>query len=145
MISDGTVLLIRRGAEPLKGEWSLPGGMLELGEHLESGVQRELLEETGLDVEPLEVVEVFDRIVSEGGRVRYHYVIVDYLCVWKEGTLCPSSDVMDARWVRRENLGQYRLTDKATSVIEQSFAMMKRRAQGKNRKPFGTSSKQHTT
>ena len=142
VIHDGTVLLVRRGAEPLKGEWSLPGGMLELGEHLEAGVRRELLEETALNVEPVEMVEVFDRIVSEGGRVRYHYVIVDYLCVLKEGALCPSSDVMDARWVRREDLGQYHLTEKATAVIEQSFAMAQRRSLGTNEKPLGISPKQ---
>ncbi|MGH9455395.1 MAG: NUDIX hydrolase [Terriglobia bacterium] len=145
VIHDGTVLLIRRGTEPLKGEWSLPGGMLELGERLEDGVRRELSEETGLNVEPVEVVEVFDRIVSESDRVRYHYVIVDYLCVLKDGTLRPSSDVLDARWVRRENLEQYHLTEKATSVIEQSFAMVKRRSLGKNEEPSGISLKQQTT
>ncbi len=124
VIHDGNVLLIRRGSEPLKGEWSLPGGMLELGERLEAGTRRELLEETGLEVEPVEVVKVFDRIQHDGGRVRYHYVIVDYLCLLKGGTLRPSSDVTDARWVRREDLGNYHLTEKATSVIDQSFALI---------------------
>ncbi|HUY13696.1 MAG TPA: NUDIX hydrolase [Terriglobia bacterium] len=127
VIRDGTVLLIRRGSEPLKGEWSLPGGMLELGEHLEAAVRRELLEETGLEVEPVAVVEVFDRIIHDRGRVRYHYVIVDYLCTLKGGTLRASSDVTDARWVRRDDLRQFHLTEKATSVIEQSFALAARR------------------
>ena len=121
------VLLIRRGSEPLKGEWSLPGGLLELGEELTSGVRRELREETGLEVEPLAIILPFDRIVREGSRVKYHYVIVDYLCRRKRGRLRPASDVVDARWVRREDLPQYHLTDMATAVILQAFGMQKRR------------------
>jgi 8-oxo-dGTP diphosphatase len=120
-------LLIRRGSEPLKGEWSIPGGMLELGEELAAGVQRELKEETGLDVEPLESILVFDRIMRKGERVKYHYVIVDYLCRRKSGRLCPASDVVDARWVRREDLPKYHLTDMATAVILDAFEMKKRR------------------
>jgi ADP-ribose pyrophosphatase YjhB (NUDIX family) len=120
-------LLIRRGSEPLKGEWSIPGGMLELGEELAGGVQRELKEETGLDVEPLECILVFDRIMREGKRVKYHYVIVDYLCRRKRGRLRPASDVVDARWVRREDLPQYHLTDMATAVILRAFALMGQR------------------
>jgi len=121
------VLLIRRGSEPLKGEWSLPGGLLELGEELTSGVRRELREETGLEVEPLAIILPFDRIVREGSRVKYHYVIVDYLCRRKRGRLRPASDVVDARWVRRKDLPQYHLTDMATAVILQAFGMQKRR------------------
>jgi ADP-ribose pyrophosphatase YjhB (NUDIX family) len=120
-------LLIRRGSEPLKGEWSIPGGMLELGEELAGGVQRELKEETGLDVEPLECILVFDRIMREGKRVKYHYVIVDYLFRRKRGRLRPASDVVDARWVRREDLPQYHLTDMATAVILRAFALMGQR------------------
>ena len=117
-------LLIRRGSEPLKGEWSVPGGMLELGEELAAGVQRELKEETGLDVEPLESILVFDRIMRKGKRVKYHYVIVDYLCRRKSGRLCPASDVVDARWVRREDLPQYHLTDMAAKLILRAFALV---------------------
>jgi len=120
-------LLIRRGSEPLKGEWSVPGGMLELGEELAAGVQRELKEETGLDVEPLKCILVFDRIMREGARVKYHYVIVDYLCRRKRGRLRPASDVIDARWVRRADLPRYHLTDMATALILEAFEMMKRR------------------
>jgi 8-oxo-dGTP diphosphatase len=120
-------LLIRRGSEPLKGEWSIPGGMLELGEELADGVRRELKEETGLEVEPLECILVFDRIMREGKRVKYHYVIVDYLCRRKGGRLRPASDVVDARWVRREDLPQYHLTEMATSLILDAFTMVKRR------------------
>lgn len=126
VIHRGRALLIRRGHEPLKGEWSIPGGMLELGEELTAGVMRELKEETGLDVEPLECLLVFDRIMHEGERVRYHYVIVDYLCRYKGGRLRPASDVTDARWVRRQDLPQYGLTELATKVILKAFDMKKR-------------------
>ena len=127
VIHRNRALLIRRGSEPLKGEWSIPGGMLELGEELAAGVQRELKEETGLDVEPLKCILVFDRIMREGARVKYHYVIVDYLCRRKRGRLRPASDVIDARWVRRADLPRYHLTDMATALILEAFEMMKRR------------------
>ena len=114
-------LLIRRGCEPLKGAWSIPGGMLELGEELAEGVRRELKEETGLEVEPLEIVAAFDRITREGKGIKYHYVIVDYVCRLRGGKLKPSSDVTDARWVRREEMPQYHLSEMATKVILKSF------------------------
>ena len=115
------VLLIRRGGEPLKGEWSIPGGLLEVGEELSQAARRELKEETGIDVEPLEIVEVFDRVFRQGRRVRYHYVIVDYVCRLKGGRLRPASDVLEACWVRREDLGKYHLTRKAKSIILIAF------------------------
>ena len=124
VIHRNRVLLIRRGAEPLKGQWSIPGGLVELGEDLISGVKRELKEETGLSVEPREVVAVFDRIMRRGRRVRYHFVIIDFACRLKGGRLKPASDVVDARWVRREDLPQYGLTEKATSVILESFRLL---------------------
>ena len=127
VIHRNRALLIRRGSEPLKGEWSIPGGMLELGEELAAGVQRELKEETGLEVEPLESILVFDRIMRKGRRVKYHYVIVDYLCRRKRGRLRPASDVVDARWVRREDLPKYHLTDMATAVISRGFELMGKR------------------
>ena len=126
VIHRGRVLLIRRGHEPLKGEWSIPGGMLELGEELTAGVRRELKEETGLEVEPLDCILVFDRIMRESERVRYHYVIVDYVCRRKGGRLRPGSDVTDARWVRPEDLPQYHLTELATKVILKAFEMTKK-------------------
>jgi len=126
VIHRNRVLLIRRGGEPLKGEWSIPGGMLELGEELAEAVRREIKEETGLEVEPVGVLDVFDRIMRVGSRVQYHYVIVDYACRWKRGRLAPGSDVIDARWVRREDLPQYHLTEKATSVILKAFRSLKR-------------------
>ena len=127
VIDRGRALLVRRGKEPLKGEWSIPGGMLELGEELTEGVRRELKEETGVDAEPLECILVFDRIQREGRRVKYHYVIIDYVCRRKRGRLRPASDVIDARWVRREDLPQYHLTELATAVILRAFEIMKGR------------------
>jgi len=121
VIHRGRVLLILRGSEPLKGEWSIPGGLLELGEDLTSAVRRELKEETGLDVEPVDTLLAFDRIMREGERVRYHFVIVDYLCRRKRGRLRAASDVVDARWVRRRDLPRYHLTEMAAAVIKQAF------------------------
>jgi mutator protein MutT len=99
VVDEGRVLLIRRGNEPMKGHWSLPGGMLELGETLTDGVVREVREETGLTVEPVELIELLDRIHREGERVRYHYVIADYLCRVVGGALRAASDADAARWV----------------------------------------------
>ncbi|MGA9070333.1 MAG: NUDIX hydrolase [Terracidiphilus sp.] len=97
----GCVLLIRRASEPLKGHWSLPGGLLELGESLTDGVRREVREETGLTVEPLELIELLDRIYRMGKLVRYHYVIADYLCRVTGGALQAASDADAARWAER--------------------------------------------
>ncbi len=95
------ILLVRRGHEPLKGRWSLPGGLLELGEGLEAAVRREVREETGLEVEPMELIELLDRIHLQGDRVRYHYVIADYLCRVTGGQLQAASDADEVRWVER--------------------------------------------
>jgi len=92
IVHEQRVLVVRRGQEPLKGEWSLPGGLLELGELLCDAVTREVLEETGLVVEALELIEIVDRIHREGDRVRYHYVIADYLCRVVGGELQAASD-----------------------------------------------------
>jgi 8-oxo-dGTP diphosphatase len=100
-VRDGRVLLVRRGTEPLKGHWTLPGGLLELGESLSEGVVREVREETGLEVEPIELVEILDRIHREGGRVRYHYVIADFLCSVTGGEQRAASDADAVRWVER--------------------------------------------
>jgi len=126
VVHRGRILLIRRGGEPLKGEWSLPGGLVELGEDLAEAARRELKEETGLDVEPVEILTVFDRIFRDGGRVRYHFVIVDFACRLKGGRLMPASDVLDARWVRRRDLPQFHLTEKATAVAGQAFEFFRK-------------------
>jgi 8-oxo-dGTP diphosphatase len=101
IVNCGRVLLVRRGTEPLLGHWSLPGGMLELGESLNEGVIREVREETGLEVEPVELIELLDRIHREDDRIRYHYVIADYLCRVTGGELLAGSDADAARWVER--------------------------------------------
>jgi ADP-ribose pyrophosphatase YjhB (NUDIX family) len=101
VVQNGQVLLVRRGREPLKGHWSLPGGLIEVGESLHEGVVREVREETGLEVEPVELIELLDRIHREGNRIRYHYVIADYLCRVKGGVLKASSDADAVRWVMR--------------------------------------------
>ena len=101
VVEENRVLLVRRGQEPLKGKWSLPGGMLELGETLEDGVAREVSEETGLSVEPVELIELLDKVHRENGRVRYHYVIADYLCRVVGGSLRAASDADAVRWVER--------------------------------------------
>lgn len=119
VIVDGDkVVLIKRGQEPLAGHWSLPGGAVELGEALEDCVRRELLEETGLEVEVGPVVEVFDRITrDEQGLVSYHFVLVDYLCWPVGGELRAASDVADVALVSRDELERYGLTEKAMEVI----------------------------
>lgn len=101
VVHEGRVLLVCRGSEPLKGHWTLPGGLLELGESVVEGVVREVREETGLTVEPIELVELVDRIYREGGRVRYHYLIADYLCRVTGGELRAASDADAVRWVER--------------------------------------------
>jgi ADP-ribose pyrophosphatase YjhB (NUDIX family) len=101
VVQEARVLLVRRATEPLKGRWTLPGGMLEVGEALTAGVVREVREETGLDVEPIELIELLDRIHREDGRVRYHYVIADYLCRITGGELRAASDAAAVRWVER--------------------------------------------
>jgi 8-oxo-dGTP diphosphatase len=129
VIHRGRVLLVRRGREPLKGRWSIPGGLVELGEELAQAVRRELKEETGLRVEPLKVLAILDRIQRQERRVRYHFVIVDYACRLKGGRLRPASDVVDARWVGCGDLAPFQLTEGATAVILQAFrSFPKRRA-----------------
>jgi 8-oxo-dGTP diphosphatase len=120
----GRVLLVKRRYEPLAGQWSLPGGALEVGETLEAGVAREILEETGLVIDVGPVVEVFDRIlVDESGQVRYHFVLVDHLCAIAGGALQAGSDVDDARFVDPEELASLRVAAKARDVIERALRM----------------------
>ena len=131
IIDGGRALLIRRGSEPLRGEWSIPGGTLELGETLEQGVARELLEETGIGVRVLELIEVFDRIYAEDGKIaeqaqkkpRFHYVIVDYLCERIAGEPRAGSDVTDVAFAREDELGNYHLTETATRILKKAFAL----------------------
>jgi ADP-ribose pyrophosphatase YjhB (NUDIX family) len=137
VVQEDRALLIRRGSEPLKGQWSIPGGILELGETLAQGVARELREETALEVRVLELIEVFERIFPDPDassahpqRPQYHFVIADYLCEVVSGTPAPGSDATDLALVREEELGGYNLTPTATRVLKKAFAMARaRRAQ----------------
>ncbi len=123
VIDQGRVLLVRRGHPPLQGEWSLPGGALELGETLHQGVVRELREETGLEVLPLGIVEILDRITlnEESGRVQYHFVLIDFACRVTGGTLRTGSDADEARWVEQHELAEYRLAPVTVRVIEKAL------------------------
>jgi ADP-ribose pyrophosphatase YjhB (NUDIX family) len=124
IVDDGNVVLIRRKYEPLKGHWSLPGGMVEIGETLEAALTREMLEETGLVVDVGPVIEVFDRITrDEEQQVRYHYVLIDYLCWPSAGSLRAGSDVDAAIWADPAELADYSLTDKAMSVIHRGLTL----------------------
>jgi len=124
IVEGGKVLLIRRRYEPLKGQWSLPGGAVEVGEALERAVEREMLEETGLAVDVGPVIEVFDRITrDEARRVRYHFVLIDYLCRPTGGELRAGSDVGAAIWADPAQLAQYALTEKATAVIQRALTL----------------------
>ena len=121
LIRDGKVLLIRRGKPPLYGRWVVPGGTVELGESLEQALVREMREETGLEVVPLEVLTVFDRIERDGGRVVYHYVVVDYLCRWLGGEARAASDALEAAWAALDDLPRYDLPQKALEVVQDAF------------------------
>ncbi len=150
VIREGRTLLIRRGSEPLKGEWSIPGGMLEVGETLIEGVTRELLEETGLQVSVIELIEVFERIFHKGDdpaeqapagaakgkpgeagkaqdRPLYHFVILDYLCDVVRGEPHAGGDVTDLVFAAEDELQKYHLTPTATRVIKKAFAMSRAR------------------
>ena len=121
VLSDQRVLLIRRGKQPLVGRWSIPGGTVEWGETLEQALVREMAEETGLEVEPQELLTVFDWIEREGDRVVFHYVIADYLCRCLSGTARAGSDALEVRWVGPEELEQLDLTAKALEVVQEAF------------------------
>jgi ADP-ribose pyrophosphatase YjhB (NUDIX family) len=121
VIHEDRVLLIRRGKEPMRGRWLIPGGTVELGETLQEALVREVAEETGLRVEPREVVLVFDRIHRDGGHVSYHYVIVDYACDYVSGTLRAGSDAEDAAFVAEPDLPAYDVPEQALELVRKGF------------------------
>lgn len=119
----GRVLLVERGREPLKGAWSLPGGAVETGESLQDAIRREVREETGLEVEPVSVAGVFERIMPDAaGRIEYHYVLIDYLCKVTGGELQAASDASRARWVTPDELASCNLTEGTLAVIRRALA-----------------------
>jgi 8-oxo-dGTP diphosphatase len=128
VVRDAEVLLIRRGREPMLGAWSLPGGALELGETTAEGVAREIFEETGVKVRPVEIVATLDRIIrDEGGGVRFHYVLVEWLCVPGDprAELVCGDDAAEARWVRREEIfsESYDLGATTLGVVERALKL----------------------
>ena len=137
VVDDGRTLLIRRASPPLQGEWSIPGGLLEVGETLEQGVARELAEETGLEVRVLELIEVFERIFpsppnadgtpGDAARPQYHFVILDYLCEIRGGTLSAGSDAQEFAWAREEELAKFDLTVAVMRVLKKAFTKARER------------------
>ena len=137
VIDEGRTLLIRRGSHPLKGEWSIPGGLLEVGETIEQGIRRELAEETGLDVRVVELIEVFERIFpappnadgtpGDAARPQYHFVILDYLCEMRGGTLSAGSDAQEFAWAREEELSKFDLTVAVNRVLRKAFVLARER------------------
>lgn len=127
MIIEGErILLVERGHEPLKGFWSLPGGVVETGELLETAVRREVREETGLEIEILGLVEIFERIMLDAARApEYHYVLMDYLCRPAGGDLCAADDASRAEWFSEAEIGGLRITEGTPGVIAKAFARLR--------------------
>jgi 8-oxo-dGTP diphosphatase len=126
IVENGRIALIKRGKAPLLGEWSIPGGMLELGETLRQGAEREAQEETGLIVHATELLGVFDRIVpGESGGFVYHYVLIDFLCERFSGELQAGADAADARWFTPEEAKQLPLAEDTNGVIQAAFGKVR--------------------
>jgi ADP-ribose pyrophosphatase len=121
VLIEGRVVLIRRGKEPLRGRWVIPGGTVELGETLQEALVREMQEETGILVQPREVVLVFDRIQREGPSVEYHYVIIDYACDYVSGELRAGSDADEVALVALEEIDRYDLPPQALDLVLDVF------------------------
>ncbi|MEW6320814.1 MAG: NUDIX hydrolase [Acidobacteriota bacterium] len=122
IVREGRALVVRRAHPPRQGEWSLPGGRVELGERLEDAVRREIREETGLDVRVGPILEVFDRVHrTDDGRVQYHFVIVDYLCEPVSGTARAGDDAEDLAWVSRDELEAFGINPHAATVLRRGL------------------------
>jgi 8-oxo-dGTP diphosphatase len=123
IVEGGRVVLIKRGKAPLLGEWSIPGGMLELGETLRQGAEREALEETGLVVRATELLGVFDRVVPDSnGTIIYHYVLIDFLCERVSGELHAGADAADAQWFTPDDVAKLPLAEDTAGVIRAALA-----------------------
>jgi 8-oxo-dGTP diphosphatase len=127
IIDEGRILLVKRGREPLKGYWSLPGGAVETGERLEAALLREVREETGLDVSILELIEIFERIMPDDrGQPEYHYVLMDYLCHPAGGTLGAADDASEVAWFLPHEIAGLKITEGTPPVIDKAFARINR-------------------
>jgi mutator protein MutT len=130
ILREGEVLIVRRANPPLQGEWSIPGGALDLGERLRDGVAREVREETGLEVEVGPVLDVFDSIFPDAeGRTQYHYVLIDYLCQARAGTAVAASDASELRWASPDELEALGMKPVTIAVIRKAFALAGRQAE----------------
>ena len=136
IIEGGRVALVKRGHPPLAGEWSIPGGAMEVGETVREAAAREAFEETGLKVEVLELLGVYDRLLrDEDGRVRYHYLLVDFVCRHIAGDLCAAGDADATRWFTPEEVGQLPLPEDTAEVIRLGFERSSRSTSWKQNDP----------
>lgn len=119
----GRVLLVKRGRQPAKGLWGLPGGLLDLGEPLQQGVVREVWEETGIEIEIVEWIDFFEPIERDAaGRIRYHYVVIDFWARCRGGTLRPHDDAAAAAWVPVETLNSLAMEEATRRVVRKAYA-----------------------
>jgi 8-oxo-dGTP diphosphatase len=126
IIADERVLIVQRASNPRRGEWTVPGGLVELGETLRAAVEREVLEETGLVAKTGPLLDVFDSIYPDAaGRTEYHYVLIDFLCDLISGDLKPATDISDARWITVADLDTTPLIGSTAEVIRKGFAVKK--------------------
>jgi len=126
IIEDAHVVLVKRAHPPLQAEWSIPGGVLEVGELVREAAVREAREETGLTVEPGELLGVYDRVLRDAEqRVQYHYVLIDFLCRRVAGDLAATSDAAEVGWFRREELPALKLAEDTLDVIRKGFAKIR--------------------
>jgi len=126
IIEGHRVVLVKRAHPPLQAEWSIPGGVLEVGELVREAAVREACEETGLIVEPGELLGVYDRVLRNAEkRVQYHYVLIDFLCRRVAGDLAAASDAAEVRWFTREELSSLKLAEDTLDVIYKGFATLK--------------------